>query len=158
MLPGMPTDAPRTRGWSSRLGPRGSHVFAFIVLVASAVLVLTTWSSAREREIESARVEFAALADETTQALRQRLDQYELVTRGGVSLFASVARPTPRQWQAYVEGLQLEQRFPAVLGLGFAGYVAASDLPPLQLEWRAGVAPTTARSSTWSPAGPRTSP
>ena len=136
MLHRMPTDAPATQGWSSRLGPRGSHVFAFIVLVASVVLVLSTWSSAREREIASARAEFSALADETTQAMRQRLDQYELVTRGGVSLFASVARPTPRQWHAYVQGLQLEQRFPAVLGLGFAGYVSAMDLPQLQLEWR----------------------
>lgn len=131
----MPTDA-SGRGWSARWLPRGSHVFAFIVLVASLVLVLTTWSNAREREIEAARGEFAAQANEATELLRQRLAQYELVTRGGVSLFASVARPTPRQWQAYVDGMQIEQRFPAVLGLGFAGYVAASDLPRLQLEWR----------------------
>lgn len=116
--------------------PRGAQVFAFIVLIASVVLVLTTWSTAREREIEAARGEFAAHANEATELLRQRLAQYELVTRGGVSLFASVARPTPRQWQAYVDGMQLDERFPALLGLGFAGYVAASDLPPLQLEWR----------------------
>ncbi|TCZ88377.1 CHASE domain-containing protein [Lysobacter sp. N42] len=131
----MPTAA-SVRGWSARLLPRGSQVFAFIILVASVVLVLTMWSNAREREIEAARGEFAAQANEVTELLRQRLAQYELVTRGGVSLFASVARPTPRQWQAYVDGMQLEQRFPAVLGLGFAGYVAASDLPRLQLEWR----------------------
>jgi PAS domain S-box-containing protein len=136
MLRRMPTDAPPERGWSSRLGPRGSHVFAFIVLVATGVLVLTTWSSARERQIEAARGEFAARAAESTEALRHRLSQYELVTRGGVSLFASVARPTPRQWQAYVDGLEIERRFPAVVGLGFAGYVAASDLPQVQLEWR----------------------
>ncbi len=116
--------------------PRSAQVFAFIVLVASVVLVLTTWSNARERGIHAARAEFAAQANEATELLRQRLAQYELVTRGGVSLFASVARPTPRQWQAYVDGMQLDQRFPSLLGLGFAGYASASDLPPLQLEWR----------------------
>lgn len=129
-------DAPNAPHWSTRFLPRGAQVLAFVVLVASLVLVLTTWSNAREREVEAARAEFAARANEVTGLLRQRLAQYELVTRGGVSLFASVARPTPRQWQAYVDGMQLDARFPALLGLGFAGYVPARDLPYLQLEWR----------------------
>lgn len=126
----------RRRRWPARWLPRGSHTFALIVLVASVVLVLLAWRSARHRQIEAARQEFAAQANEVTELLRQRLAQYELVTRGGVSLFASVARPTPRQWQAYVEGMELGERFPALLGLGFAGYVPSSDLPPLQLQWR----------------------
>ena len=129
------TDAPKAT-LGSRLVPRGGHLLAFAVLVASLSLVWMTWTSARERELRAAEQEFVAATDEMTELVRQRLSQYELVTRGGVSLFASVARPTPRQWQSYVEGIGIPDRFPAVVGLGFAGYVPNARLGGLQLEWR----------------------
>ncbi|GAB2519796.1 hypothetical protein GCM10027188_23050 [Lysobacter humi (ex Lee et al. 2017)] len=116
--------------------PRGSHLFAFAVLIASLFLVLMTWRAAREREIAAARQEFASFTDEAAELVIGRISHYELMTRGGVSLFASVARPTPRQWQAYVEGMRVADRYPAVVGLGFAGYVPATRLADLQLEWR----------------------
>jgi PAS domain S-box-containing protein len=127
-------DSPRPI-WS-RLVPRGSHLLAFAVLIASLLLVWATWRSAREREMRAAGQEFAADTDEMIEVLRQRLAQYELMTRGGVSLFASVARPTPRQWQAYAEGMGVAERYPALLGLGFAGYVPSARLPQMQVEWR----------------------
>ena len=127
-------DPPRTL-WS-RIVPRGSHLLAFAVLLASLALVGATWRSAREREMRAARQEFAADTDEIIEVLRQRLAQYELMTRGGVSLFASVARPTPRQWQAYAEGMGVADRYPALLGLGFTGYVPSARLPQMQVEWR----------------------
>jgi len=120
----------------SRLVPRGSHMLAFGVLVASLLLVIVSWRTAREREMRAAQQEFTADTDEMIEVLRQRLAQYELMTRGGVSLFASVARPTPRQWQAYAEGMGVGDRYPALLGLGFTGYVQSARLPDLQLEWR----------------------
>ena len=127
-------DPPRT--FWSRLVPRGSHLLAFAVLVAALVLVGATWRSARQREMRAAEQEFVADTDEIIEVLRQRLAQYELMTRGGVSLFASVARPTPRQWQAYAEGMGVADRYPALLGLGFTGYVPNARLPDLQIEWR----------------------
>ncbi|WP_133479548.1 CHASE domain-containing protein [Cognatilysobacter segetis] len=127
-------DPPRT--FWSRLVPRGSHLLAFAVLVASLLLVAATWRSAREREMRAAEQEFVADTDEIIEVLRQRLAQYELMTRGGVSLFASVARPTPRQWQAYAEGMGVADGYPALLGLGFTGYVPNARLPDLQIEWR----------------------
>ncbi|GAB1596018.1 CHASE domain-containing protein [Lysobacter claricitrinus] len=128
---GLPKESP----WS-RVVPRGSHLLAFGVLIASLLLVSWTWSNARAREMRAAHAQFEADTDEIDGIVRERLAQYELITRGGVSLFASVARPTPRQWQSYVEGMGIADRYPAILGLGFAGYVPNSRLPDLQLEWR----------------------
>ena len=107
-------------------------VLALLVLAASLLLVWLYWRSAHEREMEAARMEFQARADEATALLAQRLGEYELVARGGVSLFASVARPSARQWQDYVDGLTLGQRYPEMVGLGFATYGTPLQVAALQ--------------------------
>ena len=112
-------------------------VLAALVLLASSALVLLAWRAAREREIQTAREEFDAACEEVTELLRQRLVNYELTLRGGVALFATVARPSPQQWRAYVDGLDLAQRFPAVTGLGFAPYATSHGLEQLQVDSRA---------------------
>lgn len=120
----------------SGLVPRRSYLLALLVLIGALVLVFTTWTVARDRELRTAESEFQAQTEVITDLMRQRLIYYELVAGGGVSLFASVSRPTPQQWRAYVDGMNLSQRFPAMLGLGFGGYVRSSRLPDLQTEWR----------------------
>jgi len=117
-------NAPR----SALIGP----ALALLVLAASLLLVWLYWRSAHAREMEAARVEFEARADEATALLGQRLGEYELVARGGVSLFASVARPSARQWRDYVDGLSLDRRYPEMVGLGFATYGTPGELAALQ--------------------------
>ncbi|HEY4581807.1 MAG TPA: CHASE domain-containing protein [Lysobacter sp.] len=129
-------DKPSSPSPWSRLVPRGGHLLAFAMLLASLLLVWMAWAGARTREIRASEQEFVTFTGDVGEVVLQRLVQYELLTRGGVSLFASVARPTPRQWQSYVEAMGVAERYPAVLGLGFAGYVPNARLPGLQLEWR----------------------
>jgi len=107
---------------------RSGYVLAALVMLASLLVVGLYWSGAHRREMAAANADFVASAQETTALLDQRLGLYELVTRGGVSLFASVARPSRRQWQDYVDGLNLKQRFPALVGLGFALYASPGKL------------------------------
>ncbi|UHQ21566.1 CHASE domain-containing protein [Lysobacter sp. 5GHs7-4] len=120
----------------SGLVPRRSYLLALLVLIGALIFVFTAWTVARDRELRSAESEFRAQSENVTDLVRQRLVYYELVAGGGVSLFASVARPTPQQWRAYVDGMDLNRRFSAMLGLGFGGYVRSSRLPDLQTEWR----------------------
>src|SRR5690606_1918054 len=70
------------------------------------------------------------------ELLRQRLAYFELVARGGVSLFATVDRPSAGQWQGYVDGLNIAARYPDMLGLGFAPYMDRTELQDLQLDMR----------------------
>jgi PAS domain S-box-containing protein len=104
------------------------HALALLVLVASLVLVYMYWRGAHAREMTAAQAEFASRADEASSLVAQRLGNYELLARGGVSLFASVARPSRQQWRNYVDGLNLRQRYPDAIGLGFA-----FEATPLQL-------------------------
>ncbi|GAB3351413.1 CHASE domain-containing protein [Lysobacter tyrosinilyticus] len=116
--------------------PRGGYLLALLVLLGALCLVLVTWYYARERELRAAEARFASDTAEISERLRQRLIYYELVGRGGTALFASMARPTPRQWADYTQSMNLPRRFPAARGLGFVGYVSNNRLDDLQLEWR----------------------
>src|SRR5690348_9214248 len=93
---------------------RSGFVLAVLVLIASTLLVVLAWRAARERELKAAHAEFQASCQEIVELVQQRLVNYELTIRGGAALFASVTRPSPRQWQAYVDGLDLPVRFPAM--------------------------------------------
>ncbi|MEO6169729.1 MAG: CHASE domain-containing protein [Lysobacter sp.] len=115
--------------------PFRGQLWALVVLVASLTLVVILWKMAYERELNSSRAMFASEAEEMADQLRQRMVNLELVSGGGISLFASVARPTPEQWAGYVDAMELTHRFPAVAGLGFTGYLRQSRVQDLQEEW-----------------------
>lgn len=132
-------DSPGERGkpsLSRRLRPIRGHLWALVVLLGSVGSVFVLWQMAYERELRAANVKFVGSTEEIAERLKQQLVSYELVAGGGASLFASVNRPTPRQWYGYVEGMELTRRFPEMVGLGFAGYVSQSRLDDLQVEWR----------------------
>lgn len=116
--------------------PRGGYLLALLVLLGAIFLVLVGWYFARERELLASEARFGSRTAEIADRLNQRLIYYELVARGGTALFASMARPTPRQWADYVQSMSLRPRFPAARGLGFVGYVSSGRLDDLQIEWR----------------------
>ena len=131
----MSSDPPRP---STPAGhPRGGYLLAVLVLVASLALVALYARSAGERERDLAQARLAGQAEQLAARLRQRLLTYELVSRGGVSLFATVQRPTSRHWRHYIEGLELARRFPALRGLCYAESLSPAQLQDLQLERRA---------------------
>ena len=116
--------------------PLRGYVLALLALVASLLTVLLYWYSAQQREMKAVQAEFTAETDAIAELLRQRLAYFELVARGGVSLFATVDRPSAGQWQGYVDGLNIATRYPDMLGLGFAPYMDRMELQDLQLEMR----------------------
>lgn len=105
-----------------------------LVFVGSLVLVGIYARSARERERELAHAQLVSQATQAAALIRRKMLVYELTTRGGVSLFATVDRPTALQWRNYVEGLDLASRFREMLGLGFADALSSADLAALQRE------------------------
>jgi PAS domain S-box-containing protein len=116
--------------------PLHGYTLSLLALVASLLLVWLYWSSAQQRELKAVQAEFVAETDAIAELLRQRLASYELVSRGGVSLFASVDRPSAGQWQGYVDALNIAAGYPDMLGLGYAPYLDRAELQALQLEMR----------------------
>ena len=133
MLAPMPTDTPANPDRPpAPMSATTGYVLAGLVLAASLLLVYLYWRGAHEREMAAAQDAFTARADDAAARLVRRLGNHELIARGGVSLSASVARPSRRQWQNYVEGLDLQQRYPDLTGLGFLVYATSLQLTELQ--------------------------
>ncbi len=118
------------------LPPRQGYMLAGLVLLASLALVAIYAAGAGNRERALAEARLVADAEQVTAGLRQQLLTYELITRGGVSLLAAVERPSARQWRNYAEGLDLAERFPAMLGLCYAASMSPAQLQEFQLEQR----------------------
>ncbi|QOC87054.1 CHASE domain-containing protein [Luteimonas sp. MC1825] len=119
------------------LPSRHGYLLAALVLVASLALVAIYATGAGTRERELAQARLAGEAEQVVARLRQQLLTYELITRGGVSLFATVQAPSPQQWRHYTDGLELDRRFPAMLGLCYAEALSPAALQELQLRRRA---------------------
>ncbi len=118
------------------LPPRQGYMLAGLVLLASLTLVAIYATGAGNRERALAEARLAADAEHVAAGLRQQLLTYELITRGGVSLLAAVERPSARQWRNYADGLDLAERFPAMLGLCYAASMSPAQLQEFQLEQR----------------------
>src|SRR3546814_16528130 len=95
-------------------------------------VLFRSWNNAQQRELKAVQAEFTAETDIIGELLRQRLEGYELVARGGVSLFASVDRLSAGQWQGYVDALNIAARYPDMLGPRYAHYLACTQLQDLQ--------------------------
>jgi PAS domain S-box-containing protein len=115
---------------------RHAYVLAVLVFVGSLILVAMYARYAGEREQELAEARLVSDASQAVALLRRKMQVYELTARGGVSLFATVERPTALQWRNYVDGLDLPRRFPEMLGLGFADSLSPGELESLQREMR----------------------
>lgn len=129
------TDGTTARPRGLREDPRLAVAAALVVLLAALSLVLLYARSEHARDRDSRK---AHMAEETTQVrdlMSQQLLVYELSTRGGASLFASVERPTAQQWRSYVDGLQIGRRA-GPNALGYAAYIPGDRLREFQLERR----------------------
>ena len=113
-----------------------AYGLAVLVLVASLVLVAIYATGAGHRERALAEARLVAEADQVTARLRQQLLTYELISRGGVSLLAAIDRPGSRQWRNYIDGLDLPERFPAMLGLCYAAALSPVQLQEFQIQQR----------------------
>lgn len=133
--PPVSTPPPGEYGRNVPVTPFRGYLLALAVLIGSVVSVILFWRNAYDREMSAAEAEFVAQAQETAGLLRQRMLNYELALGGSAALFASV-RPTPQQWQSYVDSLDVNRRFPAMLGLGFSPYITPEGLRQLQIEHR----------------------
>lgn len=100
---------------------------AWLALLVSAAITLLLWHSTRvdnERRIQD---RFQYVAGQQVEALVDRIQDYEQVLKGGVGLFAASGTVTRREWQTYVDHLELETSLPGILGTGFTVMVPKSE-------------------------------
>ena len=135
MQPDGPTTGGMPPGRMKRL-LRPSYALAVVVLLLGLAVVFYYAHSRRVREMRAAQVAFEGNTAEVVERLRQQMGDYDLILRGGVSLFASVDWPSAGQWSEYYRSLRIEQQFPSLMGLGFVAYLPSGQLAEFQRQMR----------------------
>ena len=101
---------------------------AWALLVAA--LLATVFASLQVKQsIEQEEVRrFAFACDQVVLEIKDRLNAYALILRGGAALFTASKEVDRDAWRAYVETLRAEGSVPGVQGIGFAQVIPASEL------------------------------
>jgi two-component sensor histidine kinase/CHASE1-domain containing sensor protein len=98
---------------------------AWLIFGVTLVVTALAWRISAHGLDTVERERFHRRAAQIQNAIRERVDEYELALRGAVGLFAASERVTRGEWRRYVESLGLDRQYPGVLGIGFAARIPA---------------------------------
>jgi PAS domain S-box-containing protein len=77
---------------------------------------------------EIATKQFIASCDQATLKIRDRLNIYAMILRGGSGLFSATNSVSRDQWHAYVRTLHADRNVPGVQGIGFTQVIPQGRL------------------------------
>jgi signal transduction histidine kinase/ActR/RegA family two-component response regulator len=127
------TTKDRTSTTLRQLFLRRSVPYVLFVL-AYGLSVAASWylssTAAVGAEIR-ARAEFLADAQQTRRQIQAGLNTYFEVVRAGAVLLSADNEINGAEFRRFVNGLQLDDRYPGLEGIGFAQCVSRRGLPPL---------------------------
>ncbi|BES72892.1 hypothetical protein RE428_39100 [Marinobacter nanhaiticus D15-8W] len=96
-------------------------VLMFGLIVTAAAWRLTMANTEREADER-----FRSTASSIETRISDRMRDYQQVLRGAAGLFYGSSTVTARDWQRYVGGLQLEEGYPGIQGVGYAEYLVGT--------------------------------
>ena len=110
-----------------------------LVLVAGWAITAAVAFSFHQSEAQRDTLHFDSLLNDAQDTIRQRLQGYEDLLRGAASLFTVHPWVTQPEWESYVAGLDLSQRYPGLYSMSVVRPVEplARDmaLEQLRQEW-----------------------
>ena len=105
------------------------HWIHWLIIALSIVVTLVAWIASNRALEQQIGRRFERQADRVVELFVERLDGYASLLRSGSGLMVASGTLTDAQWQRYAAALELNARFPAIVGLGVAYRVDSSTLP-----------------------------
>ncbi len=106
------------------------HVLpTLVVFVAFMGVTVISWTTSANSAKEE---QFAALQQRNTEAvttIKQRIDAYQDILRGGAGLFKGSSSVTRDEWRAYLNSFNIASRYPGIQGVGYVEVIPPADLP-----------------------------
>jgi PAS domain S-box-containing protein len=131
--------------------PRARPLIPYVVLAVSLLITLGATVYVSTAAAGKDQTRFDNGVSEIQSALRQRMDIYINLLRGGAGLFSSSASITRAQFAAYVDRLDLQENFRGIQGIGVSARVPPGGAEALVARMRREGDPTF----TIHPPGPR---
>ena len=101
---------------------------AWIVLALGLLATLWAWYVTHEAAQEKERLRFDFRVQETENAILKRMQDYEQLLRGASGLFAASQSVVREEWNAYINSLKIEERYPGIQAVGFSQWIPAEQL------------------------------
>ncbi|HJW04421.1 MAG TPA: CHASE domain-containing protein [Azospira sp.] len=102
---------------------------ALAVLSITLGVTVGAWNSQRRGELLEANIAFSRESSQVSSLIRERLDDYDQVLRGGMGFFAAHPETHRVDWQRYTRPLELSQHYPGLSILAYAPRVSRAELP-----------------------------
>ncbi len=99
-----------------------------LVLLLSLAATLGVSVLVSDASVESAKARFEKQSRLSRDAVQTRLVDSELALRGARGLYAASKSVERHEWQAYVSGLALKDKFPGLRGMSFIAAVPRAQL------------------------------
>lgn len=117
------TEPPNWRSTLARLCAR-HNLLAWAVLLVSLSTVVLAWHNLRTSQANAARQQFELLAKDISESIQARMTDHEKILLGGAGLFDASHEVSRQEWRTYIARLQLAERYPGILGVGFSQVMA----------------------------------
>ncbi|TWX69273.1 GGDEF domain-containing protein [Colwellia sp. C1TZA3] len=98
---------------------RGTYS-AWLIFLLSLFITLIAWSITNKSHQRHTEDLFTFEVAQTLQAIKQRMQGYEQVLRGGVGLFQSSIHVNRHEFHNYVTNLRVDKHWPGIQGIGYA--------------------------------------
>ena len=103
----------------SLLQPRRQWIPYFVLVVTLLLTIFATYYSAIATK-EQDRLQFENTAQRTQYDIQNRLETYIALLRAGSGLFAANEQISRDEFRAFVDRLDLQNRYPGIQGIGFS--------------------------------------
>ena len=125
----------------------GRLILPSVMLVMAWVLSGWLFWSLRQDRLTADAARLETLAADATTRIEQRLTIYEEALRAGASLFTNASEADQGKWRAYVEALDLQERYPGIEGMGLILPVSRANEAEFISAMQAGGSPDFAIST-----------
>jgi PAS domain S-box-containing protein len=111
---------------SSALFKRGM-VIAWSTLIISLAITAYAWYSIKNSIDQETKDRFDFQTNEISNAIKDRMHDYEQILRGGLGLFNSSDNITRAEWEDYINNLKINESYPGILGMGFSKVILKGE-------------------------------
>lgn len=101
---------------------------AWLTLAISLAMVFMVWYVVKAQSRENAEQQFNLHVREIVSLIEQRLQDHEQILLGGAGLFDASENVQRQEWHDYINRLELKDRFPGILGVGYSQVIQPEGL------------------------------
>lgn len=106
-----------------------TYLVSLVSLFVGLIVTFVAYQSIQIKETEAARLRFDRVMSDTARDIAGAMKGYERLLQATRSYAHSVPELKRENWHTFAEHLQLQERYPGLLGLGYAPFITPSQLP-----------------------------